>query len=77
MEVAPGTYVIHRPVSRDYPYVQSTPRRHVSPRPVTRRHVVRKHAADRQFDRPPCYSAAISAQQTIALQTELQRPNAL
>ena len=27
--------------------------------------------------RPSCYSAAISAQQTIALQTELHRPYAL
>ena len=44
VEVAPGRYVIHRPASRDYPYVRYPAGWHrVTPRHVTRGHAVRRY----------------------------------
>ncbi len=57
VEVAPGTYVFHRPRSRKYPYVRSTARHHVVPRHTARRyshegHIDRRRPAVRDSRRP-------------------------
>jgi len=53
VEVAPGRYVIHRPASRDFPYVgypagwHHVARRHAVRRYPAERHVVRRHVVRR------------------------------